>query len=206
MTTVAQLHFDVDGYQLLDKVEEDEGDLEVFDTVSTSTEDTHWLGCVSLHQGEVCLDAGREEGATGAADATPRLVTAVEQPILKQESGSVTQKGIPFHLSESDTTALLPTLYWLPCDAVNRTKTSHLELVRHHVSKPLVMDHPHENLCSHLNSRDTGVKGLRAVVVVSCGIQLLGKVVNGLVVWIFRECEGSCIMHLAMDGTTFSCH
>ena len=206
MATVAQLHFDVDGYQLLDKVEEDEGDLEVFDTVSASTEDTNWLGCVSLHQSEVCLNAGREEGTTGAADAAPRLVTAVEQPILKQESGSVTQKGVPFHLSESDTTSLLPTLHWLPCDTVNWTKTPHLELVRHHVSQSLVVNHPHENLCSHLNSRDTRVKGLRAVVVVSCGIQLLGKVVNGLVVWIFREGEGSCIVHLAMDGTTFSCH
>ena len=71
MATVAQLDFDVDGYELLDQVEEDERDLEVFDTVGASTEDTHWLGGVSLHQGEVCLNAGREERATGATDATP---------------------------------------------------------------------------------------------------------------------------------------
>ena len=59
MATVAQLHFDVDGYQLLDKVEEDEGDLEVFDTVSTPAENAHRLGSVSFHQGEVCLNARR---------------------------------------------------------------------------------------------------------------------------------------------------
>ena len=71
MATVAQLDFDVDGYELLDQVEEDERDFEVFDTVSASTEDAHWLGCVSLHQGEVCLNPGREEGSTGATDAAP---------------------------------------------------------------------------------------------------------------------------------------
>ena len=58
MATVAQLHFDVDGYELLDQVEEDKGHLEVFNTVSTAAEDTHWLGSVSFHQCEVCLNAG----------------------------------------------------------------------------------------------------------------------------------------------------
>ena len=82
MATVAQLHFDVDGYQLLDKVEEDEGNLEVFDTVGASAENAHGLGGVPFHQGEVCLDARRKEGATCATDAAPRLVTAVEQSIL----------------------------------------------------------------------------------------------------------------------------
>ena len=59
MATVSQLHFDVDGYQLLDQVEEDEGNLEVFDTVGASAENTDGLGSVSFHQGEVCLNARR---------------------------------------------------------------------------------------------------------------------------------------------------
>ena len=59
MATIAQLHFDVDWYQLLDEVEEDEGNLEVFDTVGTPAEDAHRLGSVSFHQGEVCLNARR---------------------------------------------------------------------------------------------------------------------------------------------------
>ena len=133
-------------------MKEDKGNFKVFNAVSTATENAHRLGGVSLHEGEVRLDARREEGAARATDAAPRLVAAVEEAILKQEGGAVAEKGVPLHLTKPDTTALFPSLHWLPSDAVNGTKTPHLELVGHHVSQPLVVDHSHENLCTHLNS------------------------------------------------------
>ena len=84
-------------------MKEDKGNFKVFNAVSTATENAHRLGGVSLHEGEVRLDARREEGAARATDAAPRLVAAVEEAILKQEGGAVAEKRVPLHLTKPDT-------------------------------------------------------------------------------------------------------
>lgn len=51
-----------------------------------------------------------EEAATATADGGLCVIRAVHQTILEQESGSVGNQSITLHLTDTDTTTLLPSL------------------------------------------------------------------------------------------------
>ena len=85
---VAQLDFDIDCCQLLHQVEEDERNLVVLDGVLVIADDTDWSGVVGDDLVAVG-EPGTEETAALDTDAAPALVTAVEEPVLQEEGGSV---------------------------------------------------------------------------------------------------------------------
>jgi hypothetical protein len=51
-------------------------------------------------------------------EANPGVIGALEESVLQEERGAVGQKTIALHLSETDTTSLLTTLF-----SQGRTKT-----------------------------------------------------------------------------------
>ena len=88
---VFKFDFNVDGCKLLDKMQEDEWNLEVLNRVCTSADDTQRSGTVC--DGVVrLLEPGTEETSTTNTDGTFALVAPMEESVLEQEV-----RGRSFH-------------------------------------------------------------------------------------------------------------
>lgn len=90
----------------------------------------------------------------------------------------MSQQSIPFHLSEPDSSLHVPPSQRLIGHFISRSRSSHLELVRDHVTQALVVNHPDEDVCLELQAADAGVEPLCSVEVVSRGFQHLAKVLQ----------------------------
>ena len=79
---VAQLHFNIDGDELLDKVEEDERHFKVLHAISTPTKDTDWPGRVPVTNRSTSLYPWTQEAATVLTNGALALIRPMEQPVL----------------------------------------------------------------------------------------------------------------------------
>jgi len=96
-------------------------------------------------------------------------VTLVKQPFLQEESCSMRDHTVPFHFSKAETTITRSPLCWLPGEYLNRTTSSRMYLVIHHVLESLVIRGTQENHCSQFSSSVTIVHGLKSThLIITC--------------------------------------
>lgn len=146
----------------------------------------------------------RQQAAAVYANLRHGAVRAVKQPVVKQKRRPVSQQSIPFHLSEPDSSLDVPPSHWLIGHFISRSRSSHLELVRDHMTQALVVNHPDEDVCLKLQATDAGVEPFRSIEVVSCCFQHLAKVLQCR--FFLREPEGCGVVRQAMEGRRFSSH
>ena len=115
---------------------------------------------------------GGQDSSAPSAAVGHVSVTAHHQTIVQQIRRSVRQQRVALHLSQPNTSSLLPSLDGLAGQLVDGSRRSDLALVADHVSKPLVVDDSDVQVGVHDLSRDAAVERLRAVVVVPRGLEL----------------------------------
>lgn len=112
----------------------------------------------------------------------------------------------------------------LACYRVHSPRRSHLELIEDHVSKALVVDDADVDVGSKLLPRYARIHGLVAIIIVSCGEELLAKVihrriffsestavhryvidVNHSAAWM-DLLERCCILRQTVHSTSLPCH
>lgn len=94
----------------------------------------------------------------------------------------MSQQGVSFHLPEANAPLDIPPPHRLVGHLVPRSRRPHLELVGYHMTQPLVVHHPDEDVCLQLLAAQAAVEALHAVVVVPTSSQHLAKVLQGRVV------------------------
>ena len=77
------------------------------------------------------------------------------------------QQRVSLHLSEPDPSGPLATLYRLVGENVYGACGADLELVGHHVTQPLVVDHTHKDVRLKLPPIHATVESLVAIVIVA---------------------------------------
>ena len=78
---------------------------------------------------------------TGLAEKKPSVqkiytqsINDNNEPVLQAKGNSVTEQRISLHLSQSNSSVLLPAFHWLLGNCCYRTGASHLRLITYHVS------------------------------------------------------------------------
>ena len=85
-------------------------------------------------------EVGLAEETALLADVDPVQVRYIEETFLEESGSPVRNHAVTLHLTEADSTHLLPTLDWLLRQHVDHALRSGLTLVRHHVAKSLVVN------------------------------------------------------------------
>lgn len=123
---------------------------------------------------------------------------------MEQERGAVSQQGVSLHLPEANAPLDVPPSHRLVGHLVPRSCRPHLELVGDHVTQPLVVNHPDEDVGFQLLAAQAAVEALRAIVVVPAGSEHFAKVLQGGVV--LREGEGRGVVAEAVQGAGLPGH
>lgn len=147
-----EINFDTKAHELGGEVSEHVRDSDEIHALGGATRSTLVLRPVNDSRERRCAHR-RHERAAQSADVRLRVIGAVHQTVLEQETGTVGNQRVTLHLTETNTTVSLTTLDGLHRKVVDRTSGTHLELVVHHVSQTLVVD----NLYKKKQVSDPGV-------------------------------------------------
>mmetsp|Transcript_59656 Transcript_59656/g.129706 ORF Transcript_59656/g.129706 Transcript_59656/m.129706 type:complete len:456 (-) Transcript_59656:728-2095(-) len=106
------------------------------------------------------------------------VVALVEQALLEELCGTVGDHAVTLHLSEPQTTVSPTTLEGLPGQDLHFAAGARVDLVVDHMLESLVVRRAEENGCDHPATCLAVVHDLRASLLVSASVQLLGNVLD----------------------------
>ena len=125
------------------------------------------------------LEVGHRDEPAGLAHVDAIGVGLVHETLLEERRGAVGDDAIALHLSEAQTAVPRPTLHRLAGQDLHRAAAARVDLIVHHVLKPLVVRGPEEDLSLELSSRVAVVHDLVAPLLVTALVEHVGDALDG---------------------------
>jgi len=196
-----KLQLDVHGGQFVDEIPENERhndglagfiiflpvgiaavDLQAFRILTKHDEPgpgLHVEGSLSRRQHGAPLRGGKQEIPAPGAHVTRVTIAAIQQPVEEGIGGSVGNQGIPLHFAHAYSPAPLAALDGLPGERIDGTGGTDVVLIGDHVTEALVVHDPDEYFGLESSPGHAAVEGVGSVIIVSRGLKLLPKMVEG---------------------------
>lgn len=125
-------------------------------------------------------------------------VRHVEQSFLQEASRSVRNHAITFHLSETQTSVARSTFCRLPRQDLSRSSATRVDLVTHHVLKPLIESRTQEDHNLESLACKTVVHDLISVSLVTELVELAGNIAYSL------SLERRCVAFISVESSNLA--
>lgn len=126
----------------------------------------------------VLLEICNGNQTTALTDMNPISITLVEQPFFQEVGCPMSNHAVPFHFSKTETTITRSPLSRLPSKDLHWTSPSGVDLIIHHVLKPLVVSGAQEYHSSQSSACMTIIHSLKTTHLITTFVECFTDIVH----------------------------